>query len=115
MFYWKSEKKVPKKFDPADPNWVEIGNDVFMQYNKTKSGSYEPLKQKNVDFGGGVERTLTILNGLNDNYLSSIFQPIIKEIEELSQRKYNKNKEDTKAMRIIADHIRASALILGDE
>src|SRR3989338_3405660 len=85
MFYWKSSKKPPKKFDPTDNNWVEIGNDVLMAYEKDKSGLYNPSKQKNIDFGGGVERTLTILNGLDDNYLSSIFQPIIKEIESISK------------------------------
>jgi HAD superfamily hydrolase (TIGR01509 family) len=76
---------------------------------------YTPLKQQNVDTGMGVERTLAVLNGLEDNYQSSIFQPIIKEIESLSKKQYGKNKEDTKAMRIIADHIRAAAFILGDE
>jgi len=115
MFYWKSSKKPPKKFDPTDNNWVEIGNDVLMAYEKDKSGLYNPSKQKNIDFGGGVERTLTILNGLDDNYLSSIFQPIIKEIESISKKKYGKNKDDTRTMRIIADHIRAATFILGDE
>lgn len=115
MFYWKSSKKAPKKFDPKDKNWVEIWNDVFMQYNKEKSNSFTQLKQKNVDTGMGVERTLTILSGLEDNYQSTIFQPIIKEIELISKKKYGKNEEDTKAMRIIADHIRAATFILGDE
>ena len=236
MFYWSSSKKTPKRFDPNNENWVEIWNDVFMQYEKVKRKAilvdamntlidkekglneelakalqetskkiiivtntdkkeiekylenynfeiftlnknpdksnpkyfkellnqyhlspeevvyfdhkeeniksakenrinsiifknnkqikefidnnlhvYAPLKQKNVDTGMGVERTLAVLNSLEDNYLSSIFQPIIKEIELLSQKKCGKNKEDTKAMRIIADHIRAATFILGDE
>ncbi|MFA5992586.1 MAG: alanine--tRNA ligase-related protein [Candidatus Pacearchaeota archaeon] len=76
---------------------------------------YEQLSQKNVDTGMGVERTVTILNGLDDNYKSSIFQPIIGEIEKLSNKKYDKNEKETKAMRIIADHIRAAVFILGDE
>jgi len=86
-----------------------------MQYIKDKSGSYNLANQKNVDTGMGVERTLTILNGLDDNYQSSIFQPIIREIELISNKKYEKNKEDKRAMRIIADHIRAAVFILGDE
>ncbi|MBI3333907.1 alanine--tRNA ligase [Candidatus Pacearchaeota archaeon] len=115
MFYWSSSKPAPKKFNPEDENWVEIWNDVFMQYEKTKANSYIQLKQKNVDTGMGVERTLAVLNGLEDNYLTSIFQPVTKEIEKISNKKYGKNKEDTKAMRIIADHARASIFILGDE
>ena len=114
MFYWASDKPAPKKFDPSDEKWVEIGNDVLMQYDKTKS-SYIPLKQKNIDFGGGVERTLAVLNGFEDNYQSSLFQPIIAEIELLSNKKYGKDKEETRAMRIAADHIKAATFILGDE
>ena len=77
--------------------------------------NYIPLQQKNVDTGMGVERTLAVLNGLEDNYQTSIFQPIIKEIESVSQKKYGKNNPDTRAIRIIADHLRASVFILGDE
>ncbi len=115
MFFWKSDKPAPKKFNPEDENWVEIGNDVIMQYEKTKSENYIPLKQKNIDFGGGVERTFAVLNKYDDNYLTSIFQPIIAEIEKISGKKYGKNKEETRAMRIIADHIKAATFILGDE
>ena len=114
MFFYKS-KKIPKIFDPKDENWVEIWNEVFMQYNKTAEGKFISLEQKNVDTGMGVERTLAVLNKLEDNYLSSIFIPIIKEIELISGKKYGKSKENTKAMRIIADHLRAAAFILGDE
>jgi len=114
MFYYKS-KKAPKIFNHEDENWVEIWNDVFMQYNKTAEGKFIPLQQKNVDTGMGVERTLAVLNGLEDNYLSSILHPIIKTIEKISKKKYGKNKEYTRAMRIIADHIRAATFILGDE
>ncbi len=236
IFFWSSSKKAPEKFDPDNENWVEIWNDVFMEYEKTRVKAilvdaintlidkekglnkelaellkvlekkiiivtnanpkeiisklnnynfevfsllknpdksnpkyfkqllkkyelssheaiyfdhkeeniksakenkinsmfyknnkqikefidnnlhnYIPLQQKNVDTGMGVERTLAILNGLEDNYQTSIFQPIIKEIEALSQKKYGKNKPDTRAMRIIADHVRAAVFILGDE
>ncbi|MEK6818704.1 MAG: alanine--tRNA ligase, partial [Nanoarchaeota archaeon] len=112
IFYWTKKGKAPKVFDPIDKNWVEIWNDVFMQYEKTKDQRYLMLKQKNVDTGMGVERTLAALNGLQDNYRSSIFLPVIKEIEKLSRKKYEGNE---KGMRIIADHLRASAFILGDD
>lgn len=235
MFYWKPASPAPKTFNPHDENWVEIWNDVFMQYEKTKikaivadavntlidkekglnkelaeivnntnkkiivvtnanpqeiksklqnynfevfsllknpdksnpkyfkqllekynfspheviyfdhkeenvksasqnninsmlyksnaqikecidnaSGNYIPLKQQNVDTGMGVERTLAVLQGYEDNYLTSIFQPLIKEIEKLSTKTYGKNKEETRGMRIIADHIRAATFIIGD-
>ncbi|MBS3092366.1 alanine--tRNA ligase [Candidatus Pacearchaeota archaeon] len=114
MFYWSTEEKPPKKFDVDDKRWVEIGNDVIMQYVEENNGEYVLAKQKNIDFGGGVERTLAVLNGLNDNYETSIFQPIIKEIEKISHKSYSEEK-NKKAMRIIADHIRASVFILGDD
>ena len=113
MFYWASKEKAPKKFYPDDSRWVEIGNDVLMEYNKTADGQFVLLKNKNVDFGGGVDRTLAVLNGLDDDYQTSIFLPIIKEIEKISGKKYTGNNK--KAMRIIADHLRASVFILGDE
>src|SRR3989344_4963172 len=69
MFYWKlNDKKAPEKFDPKNENWVEIGNNVLMEYIKDEEGNFIRAKQKNIDFGGGVERTITILNGLKDNY-----------------------------------------------
>jgi alanyl-tRNA synthetase len=113
QFFYTGDK-APRKFDPSDRNWVEIGNDVLMQYVKDERGDYNLAKQKNIDFGGGVERTLAVLNGLSDNYLSSIFEPMIKEIEAVSKKKYGKDKNEMKAMRIIADHIRAATFIIGD-
>lgn len=110
MYFWKSKSKPPKKLDIEDKNWVEIWNDVFMEYNKTKEG-YTKAKQKNVDTGMGVERTLAVLNNLEDDYQTSLFQPIIKEIEELSGKKYEENKRE---MRIIADHIKAAVFIIAD-
>jgi alanyl-tRNA synthetase len=92
-------------------NNVEIWNDVFMQYEKDSKGNYNPAKQKNIDTGMGVERTLAILNNLEDNYLSEVWKPIIEKIEKLSEKKYKENK---KAMRIIADHIKASVFILAE-
>ncbi|MDD5191736.1 MAG: alanine--tRNA ligase-related protein, partial [Candidatus Nanoarchaeia archaeon] len=112
-FYWKLKTKPPVKFNPEDKNWVEIGNDVLMQYIKNEKGKFVDAKQKNIDFGGGVERTITIISGLEDNYLSDCFLPIIKKIENMSGKKYliEKNK---KPMRIIADHIKASVFIIAD-
>ena len=109
-----SPSKTSNPGTKAD-EWCEIWNDVFMQYNKTADGRYEQLKQKNVDTGMGVERTVAILTGVNDDYLTDTFLPIIKKIEEISKKKYNKNKDETRSMRIIADHIKAATFILGDE
>lgn len=112
MFYWRdNENPAPKKFIPSDKRWVEIWNDVLMQYTKEKDGKYHEAKQKNIDTGMGVERTLAVLNGLNDNYLTSIFKPIISEIEKISKKKYSGNE---KSMRIVADHIKASIFIIAD-
>jgi alanyl-tRNA synthetase len=115
MFYWiDNREKAPKKFNPEDKRWVEIWNDVLMQYNKNEKGVYEEAKQKNIDTGMGVERTLAVLNGLEDNYQTSVFLPIVKEIEKVSGKKYGKDKTETKNMRIIADHIKASTFIISD-
>ena len=114
MFFWNGKEKAPSKFNPKDKKWVEIGNDVIMQYVKDEKGNFQVARQKNIDFGGGVERTVAVLNGLSDNYLTDCFYPIIKEIEKNSGKKYGKDKEATRAMRIIADHIKASAFIIAD-
>ncbi|MFZ5955729.1 MAG: alanine--tRNA ligase [Nanoarchaeota archaeon] len=112
MFYWKSEEiPVPKKFNPEDKKWVEIWNDVLMQFSKDKNGNYVEAKQKNIDTGMGLERTLAVLNGFEDNYLTEVWQPIIKKIEELSGKSYDGNE---KTMRIIADHIKASIFMISD-
>lgn len=111
QFFWKENKKIPKKFNPENKGWVEIGNNVLMQYIKDKKNNYTLAKKNNIDFGGGVERTLAVLNGFNDNYLTDIWQPIIKKIEKLSNRNY---KENERHMRIIADHIKASCFIIAD-
>jgi alanyl-tRNA synthetase len=111
IFYWSSDDKVPKKFDVDEDNWVEIGNNVLMQYVKDEKGKYNEAKQKNIDFGGGVERILAVLNKYEDNYQTEIWLPIIKEIEKLSGKKYKGNEKE---MRIIADHIKTSVMILGD-
>ncbi len=114
MFYWVGDPdKVPESFNDDSPFWLEIWNDVFMQYNKNLDGNFEPLSQKNVDTGMGLERTLAVVNGFDDNYKTDLFWPIIEKIEELSGKKYQGDL--IKAMRIIADHLKASTFILGDE
>ena len=114
IFYWRSEEPVPEKFDEEDENWVEIWNNVFMQYNHEQDGTFTPLKNKNVDTGLGVERVTAILEGLTDNYKSSVWREIIQKIEEISGLSYD-NEEYTRSMRIIADHIRAIVIIAGDD
>ena len=112
MFFWSDSAPAPKHFDAKDKRWVEIGNNVLLQYEKTKNQKYIPLKQKNIDFGGGVERTLAALNNQEDNYQTQIFKPIIEKIEKISHKKYENHKKE---MRIIADHLKAAAFIIGDE
>ena len=114
IFYWRSEEPVPEKFDEEDENWVEIWNNVFMQYNHEQNGTFTPLKNKNVDTGLGVERVTAILEGLTDNYKSSVWREIIQKIEGISGLSYD-NEEYTRSMRIIADHIRAIVIIAGDD
>jgi len=112
MFYWKlNDVPAPEVFDADDKNWVEIWNDVLMQYNKDKDGNYNEAKQKNIDTGMGVERIITILDGLEDNYLTEIWQPLIKKIESISKKSYEGNEKE---MRIIADHIKAATFIIAD-
>ncbi len=93
--------------------YLEIWNNVFMEYNKTPNG-FEPLSQKNVDTGMGLERTVATLQGVECAYDTDAFSGILKEIETLSGKGYRDNPDTTKAFRIIADHIRCATFILGD-
>ena len=111
IFYWRSEEPVPDVFNPNDERWVEIWNNVFMQYNKDKDGNVTELPKKNVDTGMGLERVVAVLEGVDDNYLSSVWIDIIKKIESMSNVSYEENPE---SMRIIADHIRSAVFILAD-
>ena len=95
--------------------YLEIWNNVFMEYNKTADGKFEPLKQKNVDTGMGLDRTIAVLQGVSSVYETDLFAPIIKKIEELSGVEYGKDKGTTEAMRIMADHIRTATFMIGDE
>lgn len=111
IFYWRSTDEIPESFDPEDDRWVEIWNNVFMQYYKDSEGNVTELPKKNVDTGMGVERTTAILEGVNDNYLSSIWKDVIDLISEISGLSYEGNEN---SMRIIADHIRTAVFILAD-
>ncbi len=111
-----ADKLGPYDFDKAQKGtFLEIWNDVFMQYNKTAEGRYEPLKQRNVDTGMGLERTLCILNGVNSVYETDIFEKAIAKIEELTGRKYGESEEVTKAFRVVLDHVRTATFMLGDD
>ena len=94
--------------------YLEIWNDVFMQYNKQKDGSFIPLTQKNVDTGMGLERTICVLNGKKSVYGTDAFTGILAKIEELCGKKYTPDDENTRAFRIVADHMRTSTFIIGD-
>ena len=118
IFYWRGTSEFP----PVDSNpkndeenWLEIWNNVFMEYFKNEKGEFEPLKQKNVDTGMGMERTIAVINGLTDTYQIDTMWPLIQKIEEISGREYVENKDVTKAMRVIADHLRTSTMIMGDD
>lgn len=93
--------------------YVEIGNDVYMQYKKTADG-YEPLANKNVDTGFGLDRLLAFLNGVTDGYKTDLFLPVIAVLEEKSGKSYDDDEDARKAMRIVADHIRTATMLIGD-
>ncbi len=116
MFYDTGKPKCCPECSPACDcgKYVEVWNDVFMQFNKTADGRYEPLKQKNVDTGMGLERALMNMQGLPSVYDTDVFVPIVDKIKELSGSKAD-TPESLKAVRVVADHIRTSTFIIGDE
>jgi len=119
MFYWKdNNEKASENFDSKDKRWVEIWNDVFMQYVKDKNGKYLPATQKNVDTGMGLERTLAILNKKETVYQTDLFEPITLKIRELSGKVCKKDEPCTdeykKSVRIVADHIKASVFLISE-
>ncbi len=118
IFFWKGkESNLPSpKSNPGndEERWLEIWNDVFMQYNKSKEGKYELLKQKNVDTGMGLERTLMVLNRYEDVFQIDTFWPLILLIQQISGHLYE-GQETRRSMRIIADHLRTATMILGDD
>ena len=110
---------APACSESCDPScgcgkYLEIGNDVFMQYFKDAEGNFRPLEKKNVDQGMGLERLLCIINGYSSVYETDLFDFAIAKLEELSGRKYGEEEETTAAMRIIADHTRTATFMLGD-
>ena len=111
-FYPREDGKDSSDFTTSD-RYVEIGNDVYMQYKKTANG-YEELENKNVDTGFGLDRLLVFLNGLNDGYKTDLFSSAIAKLEELSAKSYDNDEKARKAMRIIADHTRTSVMLIGD-
>jgi len=118
MFYWASDELAPEKFDPQDKRWVEIWNNVFMQYNKNADGKFEELSQKNVDTGMGLERIAALLQGKDNVYETELFAPIIENIKSqianCKPKSQISNIEEEKAIRIIADHIKANVFMLAD-
>ena len=118
MFYWTGADPVPAVFDPNDKQWVEIWNDVFMQYNKTNEGKFEPLAQQNVDTGMGLERITAVLQGKSNVYETDLFEPIINnlksQIENCKSQSLISNIEKDRAMRIISDHIKAATFMLAE-
>lgn len=115
--FWDTGK--PACSDHCDPScdcgkYLEIWNNVFMQFNRQADGTYLPLTQKNVDTGMGLERTVCVLNGFKSVYDIDLFQGAFAKIEELSGKKYNSDPKTMRAMRIIADHVRTSTFLLGD-
>ncbi len=111
IFYFRSNDEIPKKFDPEDDRWVEIWNNVFMEFYKDENGNISELKQKNVDTGMGLERIVAVLEGVDDNYKSSIWLDVVDKLEKLTDLSYEGNE---KSMRIIVDHIRTSVFIAAD-
>lgn len=111
IFVWTGESEAPSKYDPSDKKWLEICNDVFMQYNKTEDGKFELLAQKNVDFGGGMERILAYLDGRDNVFETDLFQLLIDRIEALSGKKY---ENYIKEFRIVADHLKAATFMISD-
>ena len=117
MFIVGDQDKCSDSCDPSCDcgKYLEIWNEVFMQYDKQADGTFIPLKQKNVDGGMGFERTLAILNGYDSVYDTDLFKPAIELIENLANVKYGSDDETDKAIRIIADHIRTATFIMGDQ
>lgn len=117
IFIDTGKEKCSPECSPACDcgKYLEIWNNVFMQFSKNADGTYGPLKQKNVDTGMGLERTICVLNGCKSVYETDLFINAIRKIEELSGKTYGENEETTKAMRVVADHIRTATFILGDQ
>ncbi|MDE6188846.1 MAG: alanine--tRNA ligase [Clostridia bacterium] len=117
IFIDTGKKACSEHCDPSCDcgKWVEIWNNVFMEFNRNADGKFEKLSQQNVDTGMGLERTICMLNGYKSVYETDLFAGAIDRICKLSDKKYGADEQDTRAMRIIADHIRTATFLLGDE
>ena len=119
IFYWRGKSEFPpENSNPAtdDDSWLEIWNDVFMEYRKVEGkDGYQNLTQKNVDTGMGLERTLVVLNGYADVFQIDTLWTVVQKIEEICGREYVESPAVTRSMRIIADHIRTATMIMGDD
>lgn len=113
MFYWTGGNNPPRRFDPADPRWVEIWNDVFMQYNRASSGALEELSGRNVDTGMGIERTVMALAGVPSIYDIDSYQPLMQLVRERTH--HADSNEIVRHQRILADHLKAAVFVLADE
>ena len=112
-FYPREEGKDSSDFLTGN-RYVEIGNDVYMQYKKLEGGKYEELDHKNVDTGFGLDRLLVFLNGLDDGYKTDLFSGAIEYLEKVSGKDYDGDEKARKAMRIVSDHVRTSVMLIGD-
>jgi len=112
MFYWTGDEEAPEKFDSDDNRWVEIWNDVFMQYNKDKDGKFIPLEQPNVDTGMGLERVTAIMQGKSSCYDTELFLPLFDKLDEIRENSTTDNRSD--AERIIVDHTRTAVFMIAD-
>ena len=116
IFYWVGDGYPPHGSNKGtdSKNWLEIWNNVFMEYNRVDEKTLIKLPKQNVDTGMGLERTITVLQGKTSVYMTEIFQPVIQAIENLAGITYGNNLEKDKSIRIITDHARSSVFILGD-
>lgn len=114
MFYWTGDAPAPEVFDPSNKLWVEIWNDVFMQYNKNADGKFEPLAQRNVDTGMGLERITAVLQGKPSCYETEVFASLFAELDAIRGVPGIPAKDRTSSERIIVDHLRAATFIIGD-
>ena len=116
MFYVADVPDCGKNCGPGCScgKYTELGNDVFMQYEKHKDGTLTQLEKKNVDTGWGLERNLAFLNGTKDVYKTDLFEKVIAYIEKASGKEYDDDKDMTRSMRVAADHIRTSVMLMGD-
>ncbi len=112
MFYWTGSEPTPEVFDPENPLWVEIWNDVLMQYNKNEKGELEKLAHPNVDTGMGFERVVAVLNGFDSCYDTELFIPLFEALDTF--RGIEKPAERTREERIIIDHARAATFIMAE-